>query len=91
LTGGYPKVPEHNFIDGHVIRKLKKLEMSLQGHLYEHSYVLGSENGGHSHTHEQGQRHSLARNAKAGSLVLEPEHHVHAPEQGVWRGEDFSI
>lgn len=71
------------------LQKLEKLEISLQGHLYEHSYILGGDggarNGGSGHVHKNG-------NGKTeDSFLAEPEHHVHAPEHGVWRGEDFSI
>lgn len=73
------------------VEKLQKLEISLQGHLYEHSYILGNDSGGsrvsgHSHVNPNG-------NAKPNkTLKLEPEHHhVHHPEGGVWRGDDFSI
>lgn len=73
------------------IEKLERLEVSLRGHLYEHSYILGSEgsNGnGHTHVHgKNGNGHGRANNG----FHPETEHHVHAPEQGVWRGEDFSI
>ncbi|RPJ40641.1 MAG: serine O-acetyltransferase [Chloroflexi bacterium] len=67
------------------IAKLEKLEVSLKGHLYEHSYVLG--NGaepGHSHS-GNGKSHKV--------LQAEAEHsgHPHAPQEGLWRGEDFSI
>ena len=50
LAGRHPTTRWSGNID-----KLEKLEMSLHGHLYEHSYVLGNENGGHSHTHEHGR------------------------------------
>lgn len=77
------QVEDHPIRDN--ILKLEKLEMSLRGHLYEHSYVLGTEaaNGnGNGHGHNgNGKNHA----------VLEREPHVHAPEAGVWRGEDFSI
>jgi serine O-acetyltransferase len=65
------------------IEQLQKLEISLQGHLYEHSYILGGTNGntnggsGKMHTHKH-----------ASSL---DDRHVHAPKDGVWRGDDFSI
>lgn len=70
------------------VEKLQKLEISLQGHLYEHSYILGNENGGsrvgaHGHFHLNGKPNK--------DLHVDGEHHVHAPEGGVWRGDDFSI
>ena len=65
------------------IEQLRKLEISLQGHLYEHSYIMGSGNGGRRHAHGDNGRAQIYRS--------EIEHHVHAPEEGVWRGEDFSI
>ncbi len=70
------------------IEKLEKLEISLKGHLYEHSYVMG--NGvepGHSHN---GNGNG---NGKSHHGELQPDHeqHMHVPEAGVWRGEDFSI
>ncbi len=77
------QVADHPLTDN--IEKLEKLEVSLKGHLYEHSYVLGNGNGnGHSHN-GNGISHSHP--------VPEPEHtgHVHAPKEGVWHGEDFSI
>jgi serine O-acetyltransferase len=73
------RVTDHPLADN--IEKLEKLEVSLKGHLYEHSYVLGN---GNSHSHGgNGAPHSHPQ----------PEHatHVHAPEDGVWRGDDFSI
>jgi serine O-acetyltransferase len=74
------------------IEKLQKLEVSLQGHLYEHSYILGSEGGKSNsraslHAHKPGNGNGKPRI----HLHAESEHHVHAPEDGVWRGEDFSI
>ncbi len=67
------------------IEQLEKLEVSLKGHLYEHSYVLGN-GSDHSHSHP-GNGKSLH--------VAQPEpehmHSPHVPEEGVWRGEDFSI
>lgn len=78
------QVEDHPIRDN--IAKLEKLEMSLRGHLYEHSYVLGAEatnNNGHAHNGHNGNGKSHP--------VLEREPHVHAPEAGVWRGEDFSI
>ncbi|HEX9018568.1 MAG TPA: serine O-acetyltransferase [Anaerolineaceae bacterium] len=68
------------------IQKLQRLEVSLQGHLYEHSYLLGNDNGGR-HIHSHNGNHSTVTS----DLAVEAEHHVHAPEDGVWRGDDFSI
>ncbi|RPJ51290.1 MAG: serine O-acetyltransferase [Chloroflexi bacterium] len=70
--------------------KLEKLEISLKGHLYEHSYVLGNGNesgqaGRHSH------KGSGNGKTQHGGFQPEHEHSPHAPEAGVWRGEDFSI
>lgn len=64
------------------IEKLEKLEMSLRGHLYEHSYVLG-ESGGVT-LRNGGNKLPTGFHPDAGP-------HVHAPQHGVWRGEDFSI
>lgn len=63
--------------------KLEKLEVSLKGHLYEHSYVLGN-GADHSHTHNGNGKTSKV-------LQAEAEHHPHMSEEGLWRGEDFSI
>jgi serine O-acetyltransferase len=78
LTG---QVNDHPFYGN--IKKLQKLEISLQGHLYEHSYVVGNGGNGHIHAHVHGGNN--------GEPDPESEHHVHAPQQGIWRGEDFSI
>jgi serine O-acetyltransferase len=63
--------------------KLEKLEVSLKGHLYEHSYVMGN-GADHGHTHNGNGK---TRNV----LQAEAEHHPHMSEEGLWRGEDFSI
>ncbi len=79
------QVDEHPLVEN--IEKLQKLEVSLQGHLYEHSYILGNESSrGHFHGHN-GNGNGKSNNG----FHAEPEHHMHAPEEGVWRGEDFSI
>lgn len=65
------------------IAKLEKLEVSLKGHLYEHSYVVGN---GANHNHSYGGNGKSIIVAQA-----EPEHSPHMPEEGLWRGEDFSI
>ncbi len=78
------QVDDHPLADR--IEQLSKLEISLQGHLYEHSYILGGGNGTGSHKHghaESIKQHGLYRS--------EADRHVHAPEHGVWRGDDFSI
>lgn len=92
---------DHPLIDN--LQKLEKLEVSLRGHLYEHSYVLGNEvsNGGsrvngngfgNGNGHSNGHSHGYNGNGKSNNgHHLEPEPHLHAPEQGYWRGEDFSI
>jgi serine O-acetyltransferase len=72
------------------IQKLQKLEVSLQGHLYEHSYILGSE-GGRASNRAGVPVYKNPNGAGKAHPHPEPEHHVHLPEDGVWRGEDFSI
>ncbi len=58
------------------IRKLEKLEIKLHGHLDEHSVLF----------------EPAHRNGKSnGSSKKDHEHHLHAPQKGLWRGEDFSI
>src|SRR5512133_345317 len=66
------------------IEKLEKLEVSLKGHLYEHSYVLGHDP---KHTHGNGN----GKTQKEPQLELEHSAHTHIPQDGQWRGEDFSI
>jgi serine O-acetyltransferase len=65
------------------IEQLEKLEVSLKGHLYEHSYVLGNGN-------EPNHNHSGNGKSQQG-FHADHEHSPHAPEEGLWRGEDFSI
>lgn len=68
---------DHPLVDN--LQKLERLEIRLSGHLDEHSHAPMNGNGKYK-TYKQVFKHEP-----------EPEHHVHAPEQGVWRGEDFSI
>lgn len=87
------QVNDHPLRDN--IEKLEKLEVSLRGHLYEHSYILGAENGGtngrgNGHNHSHGWNGNGSGKANK-AYHPEEDHHVHAPEQGIWRGEDFSI
>lgn len=70
---------DHPLVDN--LQKLERLEIRLRGHLDEHSHAPMNGNG-------NGKYKSYKQIFKHGQ---EPEHHVHAPEQGVWRGEDFSI
>ncbi len=73
-------VSDHPLADN--LQKLEKLEISLRGHLYEHSYALGNTVGkGNGKTNGNGRMEPHA----------EGEHHVHVPHDGVWHGEDFSI
>jgi serine O-acetyltransferase len=58
------------------IRKLEKLEIKLRGHLDDHSVLLEP-------THGNGKNN--------GNTNKDLDHHLHAPEKGLWRGEDFSI
>lgn len=45
----------------------------------------------HGHLDEH-LRSSIKAHSNGKSVVLqEPEHHMHAPDHGMWRGEDFSI
>lgn len=62
------------------LRKLEKLEIKLSGHLDEH-YVTSSNK----------QSHKNGGSKPPFGLRKEPEASPHAPEQGLWRGEDFSI
>jgi serine O-acetyltransferase len=75
------------------IEKLERLEVSLRGHLYEHSYVLGTGvDGSHTHPHshlKSGNR--VQGNGKQIEFHPAPEPLPHLPEEGRWRGEDFSI
>jgi serine O-acetyltransferase len=57
------------------LRKLEKLELKLHGHLDSH--------------HENGNMHEFVKPQKG--FAQEHRSNVHAPEHGVWRGEDFSI
>jgi len=59
------------------IRKLEKLEVKLSGHLNEHSVLVGHTNGNGKNGH--------------GSNNKNLAYHLHPPEKGLWRGEDFSI
>jgi serine O-acetyltransferase len=77
------QVDDHPLADN--IEKLAKLEISLKGHLYEHSYVMGS--GGEVSHNGNGNGKSYHDHA----FQPEHEHSPHAPEEGRWRGEDFSI
>lgn len=70
------------------IEKLQRLEVSLQGHLYEHSYILGRE-GGRASARVYSADHGNGKQRAA--VHADSERHVHPPEDGVWRGEDFSI
>ena len=78
ITG---KASDHPLVDK--IEKLEKLEVSLKGHLYEHSYVLGNQNE-HSHNGNGKTQKNL-------QMEAEHEHSPHIPKEGLWRGEDFSI
>lgn len=55
--------------------KLERLELKLLGHLESH---------GSGHSHGNG-------NGKSNSSLSNKEQTPHAPEHGLWRGEDFSI
>ncbi len=76
------KASDHPLVDK--IEKLEKLEVSLQGHLYEHSYVLGNANTSTAIT-------AMAKRRKTSRWKPEHEHSPHVPKEGLWRGEDFSI
>jgi serine O-acetyltransferase len=80
------QVENHPLADN--LQKLEKLEVSLQGHLYEHSYNLGSRAGnGHAHN-----LHAYVYTAPPEKVAATPaEHHMHIPQEGIWRGDDFSI
>jgi serine O-acetyltransferase len=67
------------------MEKLEKLEISLKGHLFEHSYVLG--NGDEAQHSHKANGHSKSRTG----FHADHEHSPHIPEAGLWRGEDFSI
>lgn len=58
------------------IHKLEKLEIKLRSHLDEHSILFDP-------AHHNGKNN--------GGLNKDHEHHLHAPQKGLWRGEDFSI
>jgi serine O-acetyltransferase len=59
------------------LRKLEKLEIKLHGHLDQHVHPHKDiTNGKHREPARQDNEH---------------ETHPHAPEHGLWRGEDFSI
>ncbi len=58
------------------LRKLEKLEVKLHGHLDQHSVLL----------------EPAYRNGKSnGGSSKDHAHHLHPPQQGLWRGDDFSI
>lgn len=70
---------DHPLIDN--IQKLERLEIRLRGHLDEHEHNPLNRNGnGKYKSYKQIFKHEP-----------EAEHHMHAPEHGIWRGEDFSI
>jgi serine O-acetyltransferase len=63
--------------------KLEELEVRLSGHLDEHRHAPLN---GHGNGKSNGKQHNDTRDEP-----LPAEHHMHAPDHGVWRGEDFSI
>ena len=68
------------------LEKLEKLEIKLRGHLQElpHAHTNGKNHlNGNGHSHTNGKVHH--------EPLPEPELVPHAPEHGMWRGEDFSI
>lgn len=75
------EVQDHPLLDN--LQKLEELEVSLKGHLYEHSYNRGGDDGA--------WHNGNGVNRESDSLHT-AEHHVHTPDrEGVWHGEDFSI
>lgn len=58
------------------LRNLEKLEVKLRGHLDEHSILL-----------EPAHRNGKSNNW----FTKDHEHHLHPPQKGLWRGDDFSI
>lgn len=58
------------------IRKLEKLEVKLRGHLDEHSLFMET-------ARSNGKNHA--------GFNKDQEPHLHPPQKGLWRGEDFSI
>jgi len=58
------------------IRKLEKLEVKLRGHLDEHSLFMEP-------ARSNGKNHA--------GFNKDQEPHLHPPQKGLWRGEDFSI
>jgi serine O-acetyltransferase len=59
------------------LRKLEKLEMKLHGHLDSH--------------YQSGNGHELVKPQKGFPKEEPKTTTMHAPEDGLWRGEDFSI
>lgn len=77
-----------------MMQRLDRMELILAGRDNEHPLAHNIQKLEklevrlRGHLDEHGRLMPLKENGK---IHLEPQHHVHAPQGGVWRGEDFSI
>jgi serine O-acetyltransferase len=78
-----------------LMHRLERMEAVLAGNAVDHPFIGNLKNlekleyklRSHLDTHQ----HVMAMMPANGQANNNQEHHMHAPEQGVWRGEDFSI